>query len=297
MILNFDTSNILQSFSATWLPATIQAAMLRLDRIHPEIQGNKWFKLKYNLQAAEQAGKKRILTFGGAYSNHLAAVAVACKLMQWPCTAIIRGERPPVLSYTLKKAGEIGMELQFISREYYSNKEQRDWEAMFPEHYIIPEGGHNALGAKGCEEILSLAPTASFSHILCAVGTGTTLAGLINAAKPGQQVWGISALKGALSLQTEVAGLLNAGATSNWQLLHHFHEGGYGKITPAVISFMNSFFTETGIPLDGVYTGKMMLALKKLVEQGLITEGDSVLCIHSGGLQGNLSLSEGVLCY
>jgi 1-aminocyclopropane-1-carboxylate deaminase len=290
-------NNLLQHFSASWLPASIQAAMLRLDLIHPEIQGNKWFKLKFNLQAAEEAGKKRILTFGGAYSNHIAAVAAACKLRQLHGTAIIRGERPPVLSHTLRRAEENGLELQFISREYYRNKLHRDWEAMFPEHYIIPEGGHNALGVKGCEEILSLGTTRSFTHILCAVGTGTTLAGLINAAQPGQQVWGISALKGALSLQNEVTQLLNADAEAEWQLLHDFHEGGYGKITPAVIDFMNLFFTETGIPLDGVYTGKTVLAFKKLLKQGLITEGSSVLCIHTGGLQGNLSLQEGVLCY
>lgn len=271
--------------------------MLRLDLLHPEIQGNKWFKLKYNFQAAEQAGKRRLLTFGGAYSNHIAATAAACRLIHWPCTAIIRGQRPPQPGHTLLRAEADGMELVFVSRETYREKNQVNWESMFPDHYVVPEGGHNAEGAKGCEDILSLAPTGDYTHILCAVGTGTTLAGLINAALPQQQVLGISALKGALSLHNDVTALLKPGTRAAWQLLHDYHQGGYGKITPAVTDFINDFYRQTTIPLDVVYTGKMTLALQKMVLSGHLPEGAKVLCIHTGGLQGNLSLAHGVLCF
>ena len=148
--------------------------MLRLDRIHPIVSGNKWFKLKYNLEAA--AGMP-VVTFGGAYSNHIIATAAACGTAGIPCTGIIRGEKPAVLSHTLQRAASLGMELVFVSREAYRRKDA----SAFPDAYVIPEGGHNALGAKGCGEILSLADTTGFSHIICAVGTGTTLAGLVNA--------------------------------------------------------------------------------------------------------------------
>ncbi|UYQ93919.1 pyridoxal-phosphate dependent enzyme [Chitinophaga horti] len=287
-------NELLQTFITTWLPHNVQAAMLRLDRLHPEIQGNKWFKLKYNLEAAQQAGKRAILTFGGAYSNHIAATAAACRMAHWPCLAVIRGERPPVLSHTLAKAEADGMELLFISREAYRDKQQTDWAALFPDHYIVPEGGHNDLGARGCEDILDLAHT-TYTHLFCAVGTGTTLAGLVNAGRG--EIIGISALKGALSLQHDVQALLKPGHAANWRILHDYHEGGYGKINANVIGFMNDFFRQTGIPLDGVYTGKMMLAVKKLAETGYFPAGSQLLCIHTGGLQGNLSLAPGVLCF
>jgi 1-aminocyclopropane-1-carboxylate deaminase len=297
-----NVSKLIQTFHTTWLPGIISAAMLRLDRVHPEIQGNKWFKLKYNLQAAERAGKKQLLTFGGAYSNHIAATAAACRMMGWPCIGIIRGERPPVLSHTLIKAEADGMELLFISREAYRQKTQAGWETLYPDHYIIPEGGHNVLGALGCEEIAASlnpgpqTPSPDYTHLLCPVGTGTTLAGIINATQRAEVI-GISVLKGAKSLNDDVQALLKSGHNPNWQIFHDFHEGGYGKITPALIDFMNEFYTETGIPLDGVYTAKMMLAFRKLALDVYFPVGSVVRLVHTGGLQGNLSLAPGVLCF
>lgn len=280
----------------------ISAAMLRLDRVHPEIQGNKWFKLKYNLQAAERTGKKQLLTFGGAYSNHIAATAAACRMIGWPCIGVIRGERPPVLSHTLIQAEADGMELQFISREAYRHKTQVGWETLYPDHYIIPEGGHNVLGALGCEEIAASlnpgpqTPSADYTHLLCPVGTGTTLAGIINATQRAEVI-GISVLKGATSLDDDVQALLKPGHNPNWHIFHNFHEGGYGKITAAVIDFMNAFYTETSIPLDVVYTAKMMLAFRKLALDMYFPAGSVVRLVHTGGLQGNLSLAPGVLCF
>ncbi|MRG45987.1 pyridoxal-phosphate dependent enzyme [Chitinophaga sp. SYP-B3965] len=329
--MHFSTKDILQPIHTTWLPEHTPAAMLRLDQLDPFVSGNKWFKLKYNLEAAKG---KPIVTFGGAWSNHILAAAAACKMKGLRCTGIIRGERPPVLSSTLEQASSMGMQLVFVSREEYRvltsdgsmgaddymyALHQLDDDIIPPDAYLIPEGGHNALGVKGCSEILALADTKDFTHIICSVGTGTTMAGLINATVEGhetivdevlhdlaklvvgspdhvvQKVVGISALKGAFSLQSEIESLLIS--PGPWELLHDFHEGGYGKMSPALIDFMNDFYRQTGIPLDRVYTGKMVLAVKKLVEQGYFPENSRLLLIHSGGLQGNDSLLPDVLCF
>lgn len=347
--MHFSTKDILQPFHTTWLPDHIQAAMLRLDLVHPVVSGNKWFKLKYNLEAA--AGRP-VVTFGGAWSNHIIATAAACKMAGISCTGIIRGERPAVMSKTLEQAADMGMQLVFVSREEYREMTKHgvaegDLDAesgqVIPESntdaehssesarhanascfipsnaYIIPEGGHNTLGAKGCSEILSLEDTSSFSHIICSVGTGTTMAGLINATTVDkedaidevlhdlaqlvvgspeitpQEVIGISALKGAFSLKEEIESLLIK--PGSWELLHDFHEGGYGKTSPALIEAMNDFYRQTGIPLDRVYTGKMVLAVQKLVQQGYFPPNSHLLLIHSGGLQGNDSLLPDVLCF
>jgi len=286
--MNFNYSNIiLQDISPSWLPGNIQAAMLRLDLLHPEVSGNKWFKLKYNLAAA---GKRTILTFGGAYSNHIAATAAACKLAGLQAIGIIRGEEPVKLSHTLQQAITDGMQLAFISREAYRQKDNIDWNTRYPDAYIIPEGGNNEAGARGCQDILSLTDTSSFTHILCATGTGTTLAGLISSSLPHQQVQGYVVLKGAAYLKEQIA-LLTQG--TNWQLVHDYHGGGYAKTSPALISFINSFYRETQIPLDVVYTGKLVWGFS----QSHFPPGSKILLIHTGGLQGNLSLAPGILTF
>jgi 1-aminocyclopropane-1-carboxylate deaminase len=313
----FNYNNIvLQDISPSWLPDNIQAAMLRLDLLHPEVSGNKWFKLKYNLEEAIRScetlgavrksenlgaarqhevlglGKLRILTFGGAYSNHIAATAAACKLFGLSSIGIIRGEKPAVLSHTLQRAITDGMQLEFVSREAYRNKDSTDWQMRFPGAYIIPEGGNNEAGAKGCREILSLADTSRFTHILCACGTGTTLAGLISSALPHQQVQGYVVLKGAEYLKGTIA-LLTKG--TNWQLIHDYHNGGYAKTSPELIHFINNFYAETRIPLDVVYTGKLVWGFSQAVLN--FPAGSKVLLIHTGGLQGNLSLSPDTLTF
>ncbi|RAK38983.1 UNVERIFIED_ORG: 1-aminocyclopropane-1-carboxylate deaminase [Chitinophaga ginsengisegetis] len=286
----------LESFQTTWLPEHIHAAMLRLDKIHPEVSGNKWFKLKYNIAAAKAHNNTGILTYGGAYSNHIAATALACKEAALPCTGIIRGEEHNgQLNHTLQTAENNGMKLVFVSREDYRN--DKDGETVYPGYHVVPEGGHNALGAKGCEEILSIFPTTNYTHILCAVGTGTTLAGLINSAAPHQQVIGIPVLKGAQYLEKEVTDLLHPNNTTRWQLLYEHHVGGYAKKSPALIDFINTIYKETGIPTDIIYTGKLVMAFRDLVQQGYFPANSNILLIHSGGLQGNLSLPPGVLSF
>ena len=294
--MRFSTDNILQSFQTTWLPADIQAAMLRLDQLHPVVSGNKWFKLQYNLQAAEG---RPVVTFGGAYSNHLVATAAACREKGIAAIGVVRGERPAVPGHTLQQAAELGMRLVFVSREDYrmlAQGQAADIQLITGVHdaCIIPEGGHNALGAKGCEEILPLAGDARFTHVICATGTGTTLAGLINSATT-QQVTGISVLKGAFSLNNSTAELVHPGNHTTWQILHDFHEGGYAKTSERLIGCMNDFYRETGIPTDRVYTGKMVLAVRLLLAENFFPPGSRLLLIHSGGLQGNDSLPPGVV--
>ncbi|GAA0541563.1 1-aminocyclopropane-1-carboxylate deaminase/D-cysteine desulfhydrase [Chitinophaga japonensis] len=296
MRFSIDPSHItLQTIQPAWLPPGVEAAMLRLDRLHPDISGNKWFKLKYNLETAEAAGKTHIVTFGGAWSNHIAATALACRMAGLSCTGIIRGEAPPAPGHTLQQARQQGMELCFISREAYREKDTTDWEQRFPNSYIIPEGGHNAAGVRGCREILPLAADDRFTHIACAVGTGTTLAGLVNSAGPQQEVLGVVVLKGAGYLQEEVAAMLEAPVHPRWRLLHDFHLGGYARVTPALIACINQFYTDTHIPLDIIYTGKMVYGVEQLAQQGYFPAGSRILLVHTGGLQGNLSLPPGVL--
>lgn len=288
---------ILQPIQPAWLPDQIEAAMLRLDLLHREVSGNKWFKLRYNLDEAKETSKTHIVTFGGAWSNHIAATAAACHMEGLPCTGIIRGEAAPVLSPTLEQAQRYGMQLHFVSRETYRQKENINWEDQYPNSFIIPEGGHNALGAMGCKEILPLVSYQDFTHITCAAGTGTTLAGLINSALAQQEVLGFPVLKGAAYLQQEVEALLEPTAEASWRLLHDFHLGGYARISPALITFINTFYQETQVPLDIIYTGKMALGVQQLAQQGYFPPGSRILLIHTGGLQGNLSLAPGVLCF
>jgi 1-aminocyclopropane-1-carboxylate deaminase len=276
----FDYSNIkLQELALTWLPAGMRVAMLRLDLLHPEVSGNKWFKLRYNLEAAQAAGQRTILTFGGAYSNHIAATAAACRLFGLQSIGIIRGEASSTPSPTLIKAAADGMQLHFVSREEYRLKPVPSWAS---DAYVIPEGGHNILGVKGCEEILSLT-SERFTHVCCAVGTGTTLAGLINSADATQQITGYVVLKGAAYLSNEIQQLLKPEVTTSWRLAHEFHGGGYAKTTPALLEFIKEF---EQAPLDRVYTAKMLMGFKQEVLTGVFPPGSQVLLIHTGGLQG-----------
>lgn len=284
-----------------WLPAGLSADMLRLDQLHAAISGNKWYKLKRNLEAALAQGKAGLLTFGGAWSNHLAATAATCQAAGLRSVGIVRGERPSTLSVTLQQAEANGMELVFISREAYRAANPADWGARFPELFVVPEGGHNVLGALGCEDILKSAPGLDgYTHILCAGGTGTTLAGLINSAHSGQTVIGIPVLKQAEWMDAAIRALLHprAAATAvQWQLHYSFHQGGYAKTSPVLFAFMNDFYAQTGIPLDIIYTGKMVMAFRELALGGHFQPGSRILLIHTGGLQGNLSLPSGVLSF
>lgn len=271
----------------------ISVGVLRLDKVDPLISGNKWFKLRYYLEDAQHLGMKRFVTFGGAWSNHLLAVAATAKLGQMSSRGIIRGERPAVLSATLEQCASFGMELEFVSRDEYRDKETLLSAA---DEYLIPEGGYGEKGALGAGTIFDCTDFA-FTHCCCAAGTGTMMAGLINRMESSQQLTGISVLKNNPSLQSSVSALLTADRANNWEIMGNYHFGGYAKHTPALISFMNSFYQSTGIPTDFVYTGKLMYAVTDLVKQGHFPAGSRLLVIHSGGLQGNRSMEKGKLMF
>lgn len=258
----------------------ISIDILRLDRIHPVISGNKWFKLKYHLQAAAHFDSRTIITFGGAWSNHLVATAYAARQAGLRAIGVVRGERPPILSPTLGDAIQYGMMLEFISRQQYAKKESAFFHERYPEAYIVPEGGGGAPGIQGSEEILGFRDAARYTHILCAVGTGTMYQGLVRAARPGQIVIGVPVLKGVEPRDFP------------WT---DYHFGGYGRHPQDLLDFMNEFYRETGVPSDIVYTGKLFFALRNGIGTDRIPRSSRLLVIHSGGLQGNRSLPIGKL--
>lgn len=269
-------------------PHGVRLTVKREDLLHPHISGNKFRKLKYNIIQAKEEGKTALLTFGGAYSNHIAATAAAGKIYDFETIGVIRGEElvnKIVDNPTLTFARSCGMNFKFVSREDYRHKHDPAIIAalreQFGDFYLVPEGGTNSLAVKGCEEILT-ADDKGFTHVCCAVGTGGTIAGLINSAGPGQQVLGFPALKGA-ELQDEIGIFANKGG---WKLVESYHFGGYGKVNEELITFINDFFEKTGIPLDPVYTGKLFFGVIEMINNGMFPENSDILLIHTGGLQG-----------
>ena len=251
------------------------------------ISGNKLRKLKYNVEKAIANGYTTILTFGGAYSNHILAASYIKKKYGINVIGVVRGEElidKIKENPTLRKAQENGMEFHFVSREKYRNKMSPDFlgelKDEFGDFYLLPEGGTNELAIKGCEEIL-IAEDENYDYICCAVGTGGTIAGLINASKKNQKVIGFSALKGDF-LKGEVDTLVTK---SNWEIQTDYHFGGYAKITTELVSFINDFKSESGVLLDPIYNGKMMYGIFDLMKKGYFSKNTSILAIHTGGLQ------------
>lgn len=270
--------------------------VLRLDELHPVVSGNKWYKLKYYINKAMQQ-QQPVLTFGGAYSNHIVATAFACKQVGLRCAGIIRGERPSLLSPTLADAQNYGMELHFVSRADYRSKRQLLENANLKHYYVIGEGGYGPEGALGASEILRGFPLADYSHIVAAVGTGTMLAGLITGAQQHQNVIGISSMKNNTGLEADIKNLLPDAPLPPFTVLHQFHFGGYAATTPLLIETMNKAWYQHRLPLDIVYTGKTYFAINALVADNYFKAGSRLLMIHSGGLQGNRSLGQNVLAF
>lgn len=270
------------------LNAPVTVTVKRLDQIHPQISGNKFFKLKYNFLEAEQQRLKKVLTFGGAYSNHIAATAYAAHLFGFASVGIIRGEelKDKALNPTLATAQQSGMQLHFVSRQQYREKTSSDFLAQlqqsYPEHYIIPEGGTNSLAIQGCKEILTAGDRHNYDVICCAVGTGGTITGLIEASAAHQTVLGFSALKGDF-LKSDVEQWTTK---KNWKITDAYCCGGYAKTSSELLQFMQCFEAEHHIPLEQVYTVKMMYGLMDLIAQNHFPAGSRILVIHTGGLQG-----------
>jgi 1-aminocyclopropane-1-carboxylate deaminase len=272
----------------------VQVNVLRIDKIHPVVSGNKWFKLRYYLEEAKQQQKSTIITFGGAWSNHIVATAAACRLNKFNSIGIIRGEEPVTLSATLLEARQLGMQLVFISREAYQSKQLPASLINRDDCYIINEGGYGKTGANGAASILDHTPEINYTHICCAAGTGTMTAGLLMYSCPADIV-SISVLKNNLGLVEDIRQLTNECKTP--LIVHDYHFGGYAKHTPALLSFMNEFYKQTAIPADFVYTGKLFFAVHDLISNHYFKQGSKLLVIHSGGLQGNRSLSKGTLIF
>lgn len=264
--------------------------VLRLELAHPDVQGNKYFKLKYNLNYVQEQGFRSILTFGGLFSNHIHAVAQACSELGIKSIAVLRGEDDPE-SPTLKFIRSKGMETLFISREMYRLRNMPAFIAELSEQfgkvYVLPEGGTNELAVQGCMEILTGIEDA-YDHIFCAVGTGGTLAGIISTPGLTAKVTGVAALKGGQDTISPVIKKLLQGNTEQvqWSLVFDQHFGGYGKYHPALHAYLDTFEQEHGIKPDPMYTGKMFYKVQDMISNGMFASNEKILCIHTGGLQG-----------
>ena len=272
------------------LPQPVQLTIKRLDLIHPQISGNKFFKLKYNLLAAQQQGFSQVLTFGGAFSNHIAATAYAAQRFGFQSIGIIRGQELATqdLNPTLQTAQDFGMQLHFVSRAEYRLRHEVEYlqqlQQQYPQAFIIPEGGSNALAIQGTQEILSPDDLENYDVICCAVGTGGTLAGIIESSSEQQHVLGFSALKGDF-LKHDIQQWTDK---SNWSLTDAYCCGGYAKTTLELLQFMQQFEQQYDIPLEQVYTAKMMMGLLDLIQHSHFPAHTRILAIHTGGLQGKL---------
>ncbi|MEO9569672.1 MAG: pyridoxal-phosphate dependent enzyme [Polaribacter sp.] len=271
----------------------IELYIKREDLIHPQVSGNKFRKLKYNITEAKKLKKKSILTFGGAFSNHIAATAVAGKLAGLKTFGVIRGEELGLNfkktfeeNATLRAAQENGMKFHFVSREMYRQKSSfgfiEKMKNKWGDFYLVPEGGTNCLAVEGCEEILT-EEDAKFDYVCAAVGTGGTISGLIKSLNKNQKVLGFPALKGSF-ISEEIRKYTIR--KDNWKLQKQYHFGGYAKHSEELITFINDFSEKTGVLLDPIYTSKMMFGVLDLIKKDTFTEGTKILAIHTGGLQG-----------
>lgn len=279
--------------------ADVELYVKRDDLIHPEFGGNKWRKLRYNLRQASVQNKTRLLTFGGAWSNHIYATAAAGKAYDFDTIGIIRGEKHSPLNSCLAFATDCGMRLHYVSRSDYRRKSDTDFieqlQQRFGDFYLIPEGGRNTLALTGCRDIVDEI-TIEFDTLCCACGTGTTLAGIITALqhrhspRPVAAI-GFSALKAKGYMEQQVKALLEPDecrvSEVNWHIEDEFHFGGYAKLNDDLRQFMNRFQKDYGFELDAVYTAKMFYGLLQLIAQGRFHPGHRIIAVHSGGLQGN----------
>jgi len=292
--------------------------VLRLDQVHPVVSGNKWYKLRYYIQGSVNSQANTIASFGGPYSNHLVALAYAAKENGLKSIGYVRSNEGEPITPTLQEAIAYGMELVFLGRINFQLKKNELLTQNVNragEIFFVDEGGYGMTGAKGAATIVSdwdllnksnhsitetyvqaKNPIHDYDYIICAVGTGTMIAGIINAAKINQTIIGIPVLKNEGTINQEIENLLED-KNAKFELLHTFHQGGYAKTSPAQIEFMNRLWIHAKIPTDIVYTGKVFLAVEQLIQENYFKPSSKVLIIHSGGLQGNRSLEEGILLF
>jgi 1-aminocyclopropane-1-carboxylate deaminase len=287
--------------------------LLRLDSLHPIVSGNKFYKLRFYIAAAIENGCSTVVSFGGPYSNHIVALAFTAKEAGLNCIGYIRTNADEPMTPSLEEAKAYGMELVYLGRTDFQSKKASILQTSTAKSdtYFIDEGGYGTIGAKGAATILTENDTAHYNYIVCAVGTGTMLAGCINAASPNQKIIGIPVLKNEGSIVSEINALLIDNNDPNYDpiydssndkknshsytLLHQFHQGGYAKTNPTMIDFMNRLWDTEKIPTDIVYTSKLLFGVEQLIQENYFEKDASILVIHSGGLQGNRSLPVGTL--
>lgn len=291
-MLSFDLNNLIQTIHVENENNIFPIDVLRLDCINDAVSGNKWFKLQYFIKQAISLKAKQIVTYGGVWSNHVAATAAACKAFNIPSKAFIRSDES-LMTETLRTAQANSMEIIFCSREMYK-LEKKKIGLLEGEQYYIPEGGANALGVKGAMEILSFSKALQYSHIICSLGTGTTFAGIVNASSLSQKIIGINALKGGFVQYNDIQHLLRQ---DNWEIKNDYHFGGFAKYDKHLTDWMNQFYEKFNIPTDIVYTSKMFYGVLDLIAQHHFSNTDNILVIHSGGLQGNQSLTKAQLIF
>lgn len=290
-LLNYNDTPVQEILDARLERAGVRLFVKREDLNHPVVSGNKWWKLKYNLLEARRLGKDMLLTFGGAFSNHIYATAGAAGELGFRSVGVVRGEETLPLNHTLHFAREKGMELYYVSREDYRKKDHPDFiktlHDRFGDFYLIPEGGTNELAVKGCEEFAQSFHHIEYDYICLPVGTGGTISGLIRGIDINKKILGFSVLKGGEFLNEEVKALAgNKAVHDHWKIMTGYHFGGYAKRTEVLDRFIKNFFEHTAIPLDFVYTAKMMWGIYDLAEKGYFRRGTTVMAIHTGGLQG-----------
>lgn len=270
--------------------------LLRLDLLHPIVSGNKFYKLRHYIEFALAKGVSTVASFGGPYSNHIVALAYTAKEAGLKSIGYIRTNADEPMTPSLKEAKAYGMELVYSGRTDFQSKKEAILQSSESntDCYFIDEGGYGIVGAKGAATILTENNTTQYDYIICAVGTGTMLAGIINAADPRQKIIGIPVLKNEGSIESEINALLED-KNRPYTLLHQFHQGGYAKTNPMMLDFMNRLWDAEKIPTDIVYTSKLLFGMAQLIKENYFEKNATILVIHSGGLQGNRSLPEGSL--
>ena len=288
----------------------VKINILRLDILRAEVQGNKYFKLKYNLQQAKELKLETLLTFGGEYSNHIHATAIAGKKAGFKTIGIIRGDELEIPTSTLQDAINNGMQILYLNRtdfriarklvnennlaEFYEILNRNEIQIDRNKTYVIPEGGTNTLALKGTSEILDFAKEIDYKTVCCAIGTAGTIAGIISSVDKDKHILGFPALKGNF-FEKEITHLLtnfNNETYTNWKLKHDYHFKGFGNFNEALIDFINSFYETYHIPLCTLYTGKMFFGIFDMIDKGLLSNEDKLLAIHTGGLQGREAFNE-----
>ena len=270
----------------------------REDLIDPEISGNKWFKLKYNLLEAKKLGYKKILTLGGAYSNHIYSTAAAGKKFGFETIGVIRGEEHLPLNPTLSFAKDCGMKFHYLDRKSYKNKYDelivKSLKNEYDDFYLVPEGGSNSLAVKGCSEIIPRI-NKKFDFICTACGTGGTLAGMVLGLNSNAKAIGFSVLKGGEFLNNNVKNFLsifNQNNLINWEINLDYHFGGYAKVTDELLEFCHEFTDKHNIEIEPIYTGKMLFGIFDLIKKKYFPKGSTIIALHSGGLQGLKGLEQ-----